>query len=303
MKPDRRAGVPFQGGTRGLGPSLGSSLGPSLGPSLGAAGTLTSGAAGTLTSVAVLLALFGCAPGGAQEGAQGTNAAGSADAAQGVAGSAGMVARSAVLSEQEVRDGWRLLFDGSTLTGWRGYRMDGPPPAWSAVDGTLHFRPGSQGGDLITIERFRDFELRLEWRIEQGGNSGIFFHVVEDYDWAYESGPEMQVLDDTGHRDGENPLTSNASNFALHAPVNPPLRPVGEWNDVMIRVRGPSVEHWLNGARVVQYELWTDEWQALVAGSKFVEMPGYGLARDGHIGLQDHGDPVWFRNVRVRTLP
>ncbi len=206
------------------------------------------------------------------------------------------------LTDQEVQEGWRLLFDGETLAGWRGYRMDAPPPAWSAVDGALHFRPGAPGGDLITVERFRDFELRLEWKVEAGGNSGIFFHVVEDYDWAYESGPEMQVLDNDGHPDGANPLTSNGSNYALHAPVNPPLRPVGEWNEVMIRVEGPQVEHWLNGAKVVEYELWTDEWKALVAGSKFVEMPGYGLAREGHIAVQDHGDPVWYRNVQIREI-
>jgi len=179
--------------------------------------------------------------------------------------------------------------------------MDRPPRGWSAVDGTLHFTPGVEAGDLLTVETFSDFELRLEWKLAEGGNSGVFFHVVEDFDWAYESGPEMQVLDDDGHQDGDNPLTSNGSNYALHAPINPTLRPVGEWNEIQINVEGSRVEHWLNGSKVVEYELWTDEWKALVAASKFVEIPGYGLATEGHIDLQDHGDPVWYRNIRIRV--
>jgi hypothetical protein len=206
------------------------------------------------------------------------------------------------LSPAQVADGWRLLFDGRSLDGWRGYGMDRAPGGWTAEDGVLRFTPGIEGGDLLHSERFSDFELALEWRIEEGGNSGIFFHVVEDYDWAFESGPEMQILDDAHHPDGANPLTSAGSNYALHAPVNPSIRPVGEWNEVRIRVEGPRVEHWLNGSKIVEYERWTDEWTALVAASKFAEMPGYGLAREGHIDLQDHGDPVWFRNIRVRVL-
>ena len=223
------------------------------------------------------------------------------EAAAAPTGSAGQ-ATAPPLSAEERAEGWRLLFDGESLEGWRGYGMDRPPRGWSVQDGTLHFTPGVEPGDLLTEEQFRDFELRLEWRLEEGGNSGVFFHVVEDYDWAYESGPEMQVLDNAGHRDGANPLTSNGSNYALHAPVDPPLRAAGEWNEIRIRVEGPHVEHWLNGKKVVEYEMWTPEWSALVAGSKFVEMPGYGLAREGHIDLQDHGDPVWFRNIRIRVL-
>jgi len=180
--------------------------------------------------------------------------------------------------------------------------MDALPAEWLVEDGTLQFRPGGPGGDILTRETFADFELELEWRVAEGGNSGIFFRVDEAEPRTFESGPEMQVLDNKGHADGKNPLTSAGSNYALHAPSQDTTRPVGEWNQARLLVRGAQVEHWLNGVKVVEYELWTEDWRSLVAGSKFVEWPRYGLAREGHIALQDHGDPVWYRNIRVRTL-
>jgi hypothetical protein len=206
------------------------------------------------------------------------------------------------LTEADRAAGWRLLFDGESLAGWRGYRREDVPASWKAVDGTLAFSPGTDGGDLITTEEFGNFEFALEWKISPGGNSGIMFRVTEEHNWPWESGAEVQVLDNIGHVDGKNPLTSAGANYALHAPARDVTRPVGEWNEVRLVVDGSHVEHWLNGTKVVEYELWSDEWKALVAGSKFNEMPRYGLATEGHLCLQDHDDPVWYRNIKIRPL-
>jgi hypothetical protein len=168
------------------------------------------------------------------------------------------------------------------------------------VDGTLA-RTGA-GGDILTADEFGDFELRLQWKLAEGGNSGIFFRVVNTGSQVWESGPEMQILDNARHADGKNPLTSAGSNYGLHAPVRDVTRPVGEWNDVRLLVAGAKVEHWLNGVKVVEYELWSPEWESLVKRSKFVTMPAYGRAKRGRIALQDHGDPVWFRNITIRPL-
>jgi hypothetical protein len=210
------------------------------------------------------------------------------------------------LTAEEEAQGFELLFDGKTLDRWRGYRMDRVPDGWSVADGTIRFSPpddpAAKRGDLITRDRYGDFELRLEWKVSPGGNSGIMFRVGEDDERTYHTGPEMQILDNAGHRDGANPATSAGANYALHAPSRAAARPVGEWNQVRMVVRGPHVEHWLNGEKVVEYELWSDDWKAKVAASKFAEWPGYGLGRAGHLALQDHGDEVWFRNLAVRRL-
>jgi hypothetical protein len=211
------------------------------------------------------------------------------------------------ISEAEAADGWRLLFDGTSLTGWRGYKMDGVPAGWSVSDGSIYFSPPPEGAegeraDLITEAEFSDFELALEWAISPGGNSGLFFRVSEDQDRAYYTGPEFQILDDAGHRDGQKAETSAGSNYALQAPADYPKRAIGEFNDVRLIVRGSQVEHWLNGVQVVTYELWSDDWKDQVASSKFAQWPAYGMNQSGHIVLQDHGNEVWFRNIRVREL-
>jgi len=205
-----------------------------------------------------------------------------------------------VLSEAERRAGWKLLFDGRTTRGWRGFRQDSVPDGWQAVDGTLA-RVGP-GGDLVTEEEFASFELALEWRVSPGGNSGIFFHVSDDRAHVWETGPEMQVLDNERHPDGRDPRTSAGSNYALHAPARDVTRPAGLWNEARLLARHGRVEHWLNGTKLLEYSLWTPEWEALVAGSKFAAMEGYGRNRTGRIALQDHGDPVAFRNIRIRTV-
>lgn len=198
---------------------------------------------------------------------------------------------------------WVNLLEGGAARHWRGYRMDSLPSAWAYDAATGVLTRARFGGDIITREQYTDFEFEVEWKVGPRGNSGIFYHATEETAVIYENAPEMQILDNAGHRDGGSPLTSAGANYALDAPVRDVSRPAGEWNAARIVVRGDQVEHWLNGVKVVEYRLWTPEWTAKVKGSKFVQWPPYGLARRGHIGLQEHGDVVHFRNLRVRELP
>ena len=196
--------------------------------------------------------------------------------------------------------GWTSLFDGTSLDAWRGFRQDSVPAGWQVQDGTLA-RVGG-GGDLITREQYGDFELELEWRVDSAGNSGVMYRVTEEEDETYKTGPEMQVLDDAGHQDGGARLTAAGSVYGLYPAPEGVVRPAGEWNAARIRVEDNVVEHWLNGTQIARYELGSDEWKGLVAASKFSQWPSYGLAPQGHIALQDHGDPVWFRGIRIRRL-
>ena len=195
--------------------------------------------------------------------------------------------------------GWRPLFDGDSTAAWRGYRRPDVPAGGQVVDGALtRVEPA---GDLVTVEQFGDFELAFEWMVAPGGNSGVMFHVSEDRAAPWETGPEYQILDDEAHKDGLDPRTSAGANYALHAPEDDAARPAGEWNEARLVVRGPHVEHWLNGAKLLEYELWSDDWSQRVSASKFGAMPDYGTRPRGHIVLQDHGDRVAYRNIRVRV--
>jgi hypothetical protein len=174
------------------------------------------------------------------------------------------------------------------------------PAGWQVVDGALT-RVG-QAGDLITREVFGDFELELEWMVAEGGNSGIMYRVTEEAAETYQTGPEMQVLDDARHPDGGSRLTSAGSVYGLYPAPAGAVKPAGEWNAVRIVVHGSQVEHWLNDVEVAAYQLGSTDWKARVAASKFRNWPGYGRAAAGHIALQDHGDRVAYRNIRIRTL-
>jgi hypothetical protein len=206
------------------------------------------------------------------------------------------------LTDQQRRDGWTLLFDGRTTSGWRNYRSETISPGWSVADGAL-VRSGEKAGDIVTEQKFRNFDLVLDWRVGEGGNSGIFYRATEEGDYIWRSAPEMQVLDDERHADGKTPLTSAGSNFALYQAPRGHVRPAGQRNTARILVDGNHVAHWLNGTKLLEYELGSPEWLARVADSKFKTMPLYGRAAEGHIGLQDHGDRVEFRNMRIRALP
>ena len=180
------------------------------------------------------------------------------------------------LTAAERSAGWKLLFDGQTTKGWRGYQKKAVPSGWVVEDGTLARVAAT--GDLITQRQFQDFELTLEWKISEGGNSGIMYRVTEGGEATYESGPEMQVLDDARHPDGRSRLTSAGAAYGLYSSPAGIARPAGEWNAVRILVRGRHVEHWLNGQKVVEYELESPDWEAKVAASKFKQWPGYGRA-------------------------
>lgn len=207
---------------------------------------------------------------------------------------------SSALTAAEQADGWRLLFDGHSLSGWRAYKAMAPPQGWQAVNGEL-VRAGD-GGDLMTVEQYSDFELRLEWKLSQNGNSGIMFHVATGDQYPYESGPEFQVLHNAGHKDGANPITSAGSNYAMHPPIKDVTRPVGEWNDIRLIVQGTHVEHWMNGEKLLEYEQFSPDWYARLKASKFAKMPPYGRHMRGHLVLQDHGNLVTYRNIKIKAL-
>ena len=198
--------------------------------------------------------------------------------------------------------GWVTLFDGTSTDAWRGYKEAAfPSSGWAVEDGALHAVAGGHV-DLITKEKFGDFELELEWKVAPGSNSGVLYRANESNEYIWQSAPEMQVLDDDKHADGKDPLTSAGSLYALIAPTGKTLKPVGEWNSVRIVAKGNHVEHWLNGKKVVSYERGSDALAKLIAASKFASMPDFAKETEGYIGLQNHGDDVWFRKIRIRRL-
>lgn len=209
------------------------------------------------------------------------------------------------LTTHEVDEGWRLLFDGTTTKGWKNFKQLSMNEGWIVDDGNLVAlgKGGDLGGDIITEEQFEDFELYLEWAISDGGNSGIFYNVLEDnYPTVYATGPEYQLIDDEGYPDPLEEWQKTGSNYAMHNATDKQLKPVGEFNSSKIKVQDGLVEHWLNGAKILEYELWSDDWKERVQNCKWKDFPGYGLAKKGHIGLQDHGSVVKFRNIKIRDL-
>ncbi|HEY6091220.1 MAG TPA: DUF1080 domain-containing protein [Gemmatimonadales bacterium] len=205
------------------------------------------------------------------------------------------------LTDADRAAGWRLLFDGKTTSGWRNYGKPTISDGWKAQAGTLT-RVGA-GGDIITTDQFRNFELTIDWKIEPGGNSGVFYRASEDSDAIYWNAPEMQVLDDAKHPDGQNPMTSAGAAYDLYPAPRGAVKPGGEWNTARLIVNGNHVEHWLNGVKLLEYEFGSPDWNSKVAASKFAPHPRFGKNAQGHIGLQDHGNVVSFRNIKIRVLP
>ena len=206
------------------------------------------------------------------------------------------------MRDRSQADGWQSLFDGSSMKAWRGYKSDAMPAGWRVADGIL-----SKDGnvpDIISRDQFGDFELEMDWKIGAAGNSGIFYRGTEEYDRIYWSAPEYQLLDDVRGEDNKTRLTCAGAAYALYPSPAGHLKPAGEWNRTRIVARGPHVEHWLNGTKLVDYELWSPDWEAKVAASKFVKYPRFGRATRGHIAMQgDHAGTLAFRNIRIRELP
>jgi hypothetical protein len=201
---------------------------------------------------------------------------------------------------------WQVLFDGKSTASWRGFRRQTfPEKCWVVESGSLKTVAGcdkSDQIDIITRNKYKNFEFEVEWRVAPGANSGIIYLVSEDEDQTWKTGPEMQVLDDDKHPDGKIPKTSAGSLFDLIAPSNKTLRPVGEYNQARLVVKNGHVEHWLNGKKVLEYDLASDNLASLIAQSKFKNFHQFARMSEGHIALQFHGDNVWYRNVRVREI-
>jgi len=214
------------------------------------------------------------------------------------------------LTPAEKAAGWTLLFDGSTTAGWRGFHSDTfPASGWSAENGAIKtVATGPSGGDIITVGQFDNFELKLEWKIGTGGNTGVKYLISEELIKTGRSGLgfEMQVIDDERNADAKAGKDGNRTAGALYDLIGPDstkrLRSVGEWNEAGVLVRGNHVEHYLNGAKVLEFEMGSADFKARIADSKFKVNPGFGEVKKGHILLQAHGAEVWFRNIKVRVL-
>lgn len=212
------------------------------------------------------------------------------------------------LTDEEKSAGFELLFDGQTTHGWHGYKMDKMPPGWQVKDGILTRVEGGAGGkgagggdDIVTDEEFANFELRLEWRVGKGVNSGILYRVSEEAETSWHEAPEMQVLDNKGWGESETRHHAGAL-YDLYAPAKDVTRPQGEWNEVRLIADGNHIEHWLNGEKVVECELDSADWKERVANSKFRDKPTYAQARKGRLCLQDHSGNIEYRNIRLREL-
>jgi hypothetical protein len=197
--------------------------------------------------------------------------------------------------------GWRSLFPGTSTDAWRGYKQQTFPAGWKIQDGVLT-KTGSVE-DIMTRDQFGNFQLAFDWKLSPGGNAGVFYRGTEEYDHIYWSAPEYQLLDDAGHPDGKSRLTSAGADYALYPSPAGIVKPAEEWNSSMIVANGNSVQHWLNGQKLLEYEIGSPDWAGKVKASKFVAYPNYGRAAKGYIAIQgDHDGTLSIRNVRIREL-
>ncbi len=208
-----------------------------------------------------------------------------------------------VLSDAEKVAGWKLLFDGSSSAGWHGFKTKAFPEKWAIAGGVMHRPAGEgEGPDIVTDGEYRDFEFAVDWKAAKGSNSGIIYRCTEDHDYSWQTGPEMQILDDAVHADGRKAKTRAGTLYDVVPCAFDVARPAGEWNHARIVVKGTHVEHWLNGFKVVDIDTASPEYKKAVAESKWAKSADYNSKPAGHIALQDHGDEVWFRDIKVRDL-
>jgi hypothetical protein len=202
------------------------------------------------------------------------------------------------LTPAEKAGGWKLLFDGKTTAGWKGFKTPEPDSGWTVADGAIGPTP-KLSKDIITKENFENFELEFDWKISAMGNSGVIYHVIPVGDETYESGPEYQLLDNAH---GEKPPERASALYALYPPSMDMTKPVGEWNHGRIIVDHGKAQHWLNGMMVVEYDLNSADFKARVAASKFKQWPQFASGKSGAVALQMHGNPVWFKNIKIKVL-
>lgn len=211
------------------------------------------------------------------------------------------------LTAAEKKEGWSLLFDGKTINGWKMYQNK-PADCWGAKNGELYCKGSATDksdlrADIITADEYDNFELLVDWKIAPGGNSGIMYHVTEEYNAAYLSGPEYQLIDDEGYAGGKlEDWQKTGSDYAMYTATSRPTKPIGQYNTTKIVVKGAHREYWLNGVKVIEFEAWTDDWNKRKTEGKWKDAPGYGIAKTGYICLQDHGSGVWFKNIKIRKL-
>ncbi|GAA5220121.1 3-keto-disaccharide hydrolase [Membranihabitans marinus] len=252
---------------------------------------------GLILGLCVVLSLQSC-------GSADSNAAKENESTEKTEISAGMSTDNTLTAEQKA-DGWKLLFDGKTTNGWHGFNRDDIGSDWTAMDGKLVFNPTKgegTGGDIVTDEEYENFHLKIDWKISPCGNSGIMFNVVEGKEKPYHSGPEMQVLDNTCHKDAKI-ITHRAGDlYDLITGTPETVKPAGEWNTAEIMIKDGHLTFYLNGTQIVETQMFNDEWNQMIADSKFSQWPGFGTYKKGHICIQDHGDPVEFKNMMIKQL-
>lgn len=210
------------------------------------------------------------------------------------------------LSKKEKDQGYQLLFDGKSMDEWRTYQNK-PAGSWSVDSGALHCwgNDANHGGvtaDLVTKKQFENFDLSLDWKISPKGNSGILYMVTEDSPYSFQSGPEYQIIDDKNYPEKLEDWQHTAANYDMNPAPDAISNPAGQWNHARIVVNGNQVEHWLNGKKVISYQLYSDDWQKRKMASKWKDDAGYAKSKTGHIAFQNHGDQVWFKNIKIKEL-
>lgn len=216
-----------------------------------------------------------------------------------------MESKDNVLSQSQTEEGWKLLFDGETTDGWHTWKADKVSPKWNVSNGILKFDPEAdgKGGDLVTNGEYENFHLKLDWKVSECGNSGIIFNIHEEgKEKTYHTGPEMQILDNTCHADAQYPTHRAGSLYDLIQAQPETEKPAGEWNTAEIILNQGHLIFKLNGTQVVETQMFNDQWEEMLANSKFKQWPGFGTYKKGHIGLQDHGDVVEFKNIMIKAL-